>query len=504
MAAPAPALSGVAWIEHLLSIVVERRADELRVCAGQEPKMFAGGVARPLSIPRMSERDVRELLGDLLSVERQGQAAREGQSTFVYTSKASGHFQVVLAIEPDLHATFTKADPRAASPAASVSSPVAAVPPTAALSAVSPSGIAPPPVALEGQPPDRRHLASLLGRAASLRASDLHLADGEVPRIRVDGRLRPLDGEPLADVTALLGLEPGDRERLGRSGSVDAATGIEGVGRVRVHAYSASTGVAAAIRLLPLAAPPLSALGMPAPLDDLALLPHGLVILCGPSGSGKSTTLASLAQEALRRRSIVMVTLEDPIEYGLQATDSSIVRRRQIGRDVGTFASGLRDALREDPDILLVGEMRDPETISLALTAAETGHLVLASMHSRSAPSAIQRIFDGTAPERQQQIKAQLADSLRAVIAQRLLPRLHHEGRVPVCEVMRGTAAVASVIREGRTAQLGTIIQSGRRDGMVSLERCLADRVHAGDVSLDDARSAANDVSTLTLYMTDG
>jgi twitching motility protein PilT len=495
----------MAWIEHLLSIVVERRADELRVAAGQEPRMFAGGEARPLSIPRMSERDVRELLGNLLSVERQAEASREGQATFAYTSPTNGPFQVVLAVEPELRASFLKADPKSKAPVPVIPEDARANAPLPAPLRSTPASAVPPPVQLKPSGElERRPLSLLLTQASRLRASDLHLADGEGPRVRIDGRLRPLDGQEPADVTTLLDLEPGARERLERNGSVDVALDVEGVGRVRIHAYSAYNGVAAAIRLLPPAAPSLGALGMPVPLDDLALLPHGLVLLCGPAGSGKSTTLAALAQEALRRRSIVLVTLEDPIEYGLKATDSSLLRRRQVGRDVGTFASGLRDALREDPDVLLVGEMRDQETISLALTAAETGHLVLASMHSRSASSAIQRIFDSTAPERQQQIKSQLADSLRAVVAQRLLPRLGREGRVPVCEVIRGTAAVASVIREGRTAQLGTIAQSSRRDGMLSLERCLADNVRAGTVSLEEARAAANDVSTLMLYMSDG
>jgi twitching motility protein PilT len=483
----------MAWIDHLLSIVLERQADELRVAAGHEPRMFSQGQARRLSIPKMSERDVRELLGELLSMDRQAQASREGRATFDYASGKSGRFHVVVTVEPELGATFVKADANAKP----VPAPEAAAP-------VRP--VEGPPVAVaspNGPEPDRQALAALLTEAARFRASDLHLADGEAPRARVDGRLRLLEQRASTDVVTLLGLGLDDRARLERNGSVDIGTDVPGVGRVRVHVYAAFNGVAAAIRLLPPTAPSLAELGMPLPLDDLAMMPHGLVLLCGPAGSGKSTTLAALAQEALRRRSIVLVTLEDPIEYGLQATEGSLLRRRQVGRDVGTFASGLRDALREDPDVLLVGEMRDQETIALALTAAETGHLVLASMHSRSASSAIQRIFDSTAPERQQQIKTQLADSLRAVVLQRLVPRSGHEGRVPVCEILRGTAAVASTIREGRTAQLASIIQSGRREGMLSLERCLADRVRAGDISLEGARAAANDVSTLTLYMND-
>jgi twitching motility protein PilT len=213
--------------------------------------------------------------------------------------------------------------------------------------------------------------------------------------------------------------------------SSDRALHLEGVGRFRVHAYRAGDRPAAAIRVLPRSVPRLEELHFPVPLHELVQVPHGLVLVCGPTGSGKSATLAALAAEALRLRGGVLVSLEDPIEYALaEEAGASLVRQRQIGRDVRDFASGLRDALREDPDILLIGEMRDTESISLALTAAETGHLVLASLHSRSAAATVERIVDSYAPERQQQVRVQLADALRAVVAQRLLPRARGGGRV--------------------------------------------------------------------------
>jgi twitching motility protein PilT len=240
---------------------------------------------------------------------------------------------------------------------------------------------------------------------------------------------------------------------------------------------------------------------MPMALDDLAELPHGLVLVCGATGSGKSTTLAALAQEALRRRSIVLTTLEDPIEYALSPPEKSLVRRRQVGRDVRDFATGLRDALREDPDVLLLGELRDKETIGLALTAAETGHLVLSSLHSRSAASAIERIVDSYPAEGQGQIRAQLADSLRAIVVQRLLPRARGEGRIPAIEVLRVNHAVGALIREGKTAQIASTLQAGKREGMMSLERCLADRVLAGEVRIEDARAVANELGSLAMYV---
>jgi twitching motility protein PilT len=196
-----------------------------------------------------------------------------------------------------------------------------------------------------------------------------------------------------------------------------------------------------------------------------------------------------------------LITLEDPIEYALAPSSRSILRRRWIGRDTPDYAHGLRDALREDPDVILIGEMRDPETIGLALTAAETGHLVLASIHSRGAASALERIVDAYAPERQRQVRVQLAEGMRAIVAQRLLPRARGAGRIPAVEVLRGTRAVASLVREGKTEQIATAIQSGKREGMVTLERCLADMVHAGDIRLEDARAVANDPDSLGTYL---
>jgi twitching motility protein PilT len=241
------------------------------------------------------------------------------------------------------------------------------------------------------------------------------------------------------------------------------------------------------------------------PLDDLLDLPNGLVLITGPTGAGKSTTLAALAQEVLRRRSAMLITLEDPIEYAFVPTSKgSLVRQRQVGREVASFPAGLRDALREDPDVLLVGEMRDPESIALALTAAETGHLVLTSLHSRSAAGAVERVVDAYPPERQRQIRVQLADALRAVVAQRLLPRAKGGGRVPALEVLRNTHGVANHIREGKTEQLASDIQTGRREGMIPLERCLADLVRGGQISPEQARAAANEPSTLNEYLRGG
>jgi twitching motility protein PilT len=322
--------------------------------------------------------------------------------------------------------------------------------------------------------------------------------------VRVDGGLRPLGSAPVERVASILDALPADRLAAASSGeSAFDATFDHEDRRVRIHVYRAAEGTAAAIRILPGLAPALAALHLPVDVGDLALAPSGLVIVCGPTGSGKSSTLAALAQEVVRRRAALLVTLEDPIEYRITpaASGGGIVRQRQIGRDVASFAAGLRDALREDPDAILVGEMRDPESVALALTAAETGHLVLASLHSRSASSAIERIVDASAGRRESEVRAQVAQSLRAVIAQRLVPRERGGGRAVAVEVLRANHNVAGLIREGKTAQLPSAIQSSRKEGMLLLEASLAELVRSGAVARESAAAVANEPAILAAHL---
>jgi twitching motility protein PilT len=500
----------MARVDSLLSILAQQGANELRLGTDREPKMLAFGAAKRLSIPTTPEDTLRELLGDILTREREQALRTHGRAEVAYEAAGIGVFHVKLSARPGgFDVVFLRETQRtppvtsapAASPAASAATaptPAVAFAPAAAMGQTAPAiAAAPSLLAALAPAPDLAPtpaLLQLLAAAFAVRASDLHLTDGQPPLVRVDGALQRLADEPV-DLTATVGAS------LLRGFSADVGVDAPGTGRARLHVFRTSEGMAAAVRLLPPFAPSLASLHLPVPLEDLIALPHGLVLVCGATGSGKSTTLAALAQEALRRRSIVLSTLEDPIEHGLVPSATSLVRRRQVGRDTRDFSSGLRDALREDPDVLLVGEMRDPDTIGLALTAAETGHLVLSSLHSGSAASAIERIVDAYPPGRQAQIRVQLADSLRAVVVQRLLPRARGGGRVVALEVLRVTHAVASMIREGKTAQIATAMQSGRREGMIALERCLADRVQAGEVRLDDARAASNDPASLSLYM---
>ncbi len=494
----------MARIDRILSLVADQGANELRMGTDREPKMLAYGTAKRLSIPMTDETTLRDLLGEILSPEREEALKTRGRVECHYDAAQFGQFSVSLTKRTDgFDVVFRQSGRAPAAPPPELPPPPPSFRPTSAAAPVAPASASMPVAAHTHMPtaePIRpaSSLMELVAHAAARRASDLHLADDEVPVARIDGRLLRLEHAPVT-VANLLPLGEVLEGELARTSSIDFGLEISDVGRIRVHVFRTETGRCASIRLLPRSAPTLAGLGLPVPIEDLVELPHGLVMVCGAAGSGKSTTLAALAQEALKRRSIMLVTLEDPIEYGLTARESSLVRRRQVGRDVPDFASGLRDALREDPDIILIGEMRDPETISLALTAAETGHLVLTSLHSRSAASAIERIVDAYPPERSHQIRSQLADSLRAVVSQRLLPRARGGGRIVALEVMRTNHAIGALIREGKTTQLSTAIQAGRKDGMLLLERCLADRVLAGEIRIEDARAAANDPAALAL-----
>jgi twitching motility protein PilT len=473
----------MAGVDSLLKMMVQHGADELRIGTDRPPKMLKYGAPVRLSIPATDDGMMQHLLEGILTPEREASLRKDGKLELHY----EGHAVTLQSRdEKAVDATFKKGGrPAAAAPpaAAPVAAPPAAVPPPTA---------APPPAPATPPPPAPRLVPSLavsetgvLERAVAMHASDIHLLEGAPATLRIDGKLRTLD-------------EPSDpllgewRDRLG-----DHAFELPGVGRFRLNLYRSGGKLAAAIRVLPRRVPSLEELHFPQPLEDLVHAPHGLVIVCGPTGSGKSATLAALAVEALRHHGGVLITLEDPVEYAIDAPDGSLVRQREIGRDVRDFTSGLRDALREDPDVLLIGEMRDAESIGLALTAAETGHLVLASLHSRSAPGSIERIVDSYPPERQQQIRVQLADSLRAVVAQRLLPRARGAGRIPAVEILRGNTSVASLIRDAKSAQLPNAIVSGRKEGMIPLERCLADLVRNGQITRESAVAAANDPATL-------
>jgi len=323
-------------------------------------------------------------------------------------------------------------------------------------------------------------------------ASDLLLSCGSPPRIRKDGQLELLDADAPALTPAeserLLKeiIEPDDWELLQKQRQVDFAFTWRDRARIRANAYFQRDSLAAAFRLLPLAIPGFELLGMPESVHRLLERRQGLILVTGPTGSGKSTSQAAMVDLLNKTRPYHIITFEDPIEY-IHKHQLSIVDQRQVGDDTPTFAEGLRSAFREDPDVILIGEMRDLDTISTALTIAETGHLVLATLHTNDAPQAINRIVDSFMGAQQQQIRVQLAGCLAGVIYQQLVPAVGG-GRVAAFEVLIANVAVRSMIKEGKIDQIRSVLQTGLREGSQTLERSLNQLLRAGVITERDAR----------------
>ncbi|MBE3590335.1 MAG: PilT/PilU family type 4a pilus ATPase [Firmicutes bacterium] len=334
-------------------------------------------------------------------------------------------------------------------------------------------------------------LEESIAQARALGASDLHITVESPPCVRVDGALRRLEMDPLppAAVEALVRtvMKPERGRELEARGSANFAFGSAGEGRYRAHVFRQRGALALAVRLIPPEPPALETLELPEIVAELAMRPHGLVLVAGPAGSGKSTTLAGMVDRINRMRSCHVVTLEDPVEY-LHRHRMSIVHQREIGDDAPSFAEGLAAALRQDPDVLLIAELRDPETIAAALAAAETGHLVLASVRARGAASAVERIVDAFPPHRQNRARLQLADTLQGVVAQALLPR-PEGGRTAVAEVLVGIPKVRDLIRAGKERQLSSLMQAGARFGMQTMAGALDRAVEEGRVRRADAEN---------------
>jgi twitching motility protein PilT len=327
------------------------------------------------------------------------------------------------------------------------------------------------------------------------KGSDLLLVAGAPPTVRIDGQLRPIGGqEPLSaeGVDALIrSMLGGDLSaKLDEEREIDFSFGWEWQARFRGNAFHQRGSLGLALRLIPRAIPTFEELGLPPVIEQLAAAPQGLVLVTGPTGSGKSTTLASVIRYIADRRACHILTLEDPIEYS-HSHGRAIVTQREIGTDSESFAKALRSALREDPDVLLVGEMRDTESIETALTISETGHLVFATLHTNDTSQAIDRIIDVFPAERQSQIRVQFAGALLGIVAQRLLPKVGG-GRVAAFELLLATTAVKNLIREGKTEQIRNTIATGQRAGMQTLEMSLRDLVAAGLVEHEAAIAASS------------
>ncbi|MEX0875178.1 MAG: PilT/PilU family type 4a pilus ATPase [Actinomycetota bacterium] len=323
-------------------------------------------------------------------------------------------------------------------------------------------------------------------------ASDLHMTEGLPPMVRLDGDLLPIQGYPVLEREILQRVIYGmlsqkQREKFEEDLELDLSYSLPGKARFRVNCYIQRGAVGAAFRLVPFVIRSIEDLGLPAVIESFAYIPRGLVVVTGPTGSGKSTTLAALVDVVNRERPVHIMTVEDPIEF-LHAHRQAIVNQREVGSDTHGFSQALRHVLRQDPDVILVGEMRDLETIQMAVTAAETGHLVFATLHTQDAAQTVDRMIDVFPPHQQQQIRVQLAGSLQGVVAQQLMRTAEGVGRNVATEVMMVTPAVRNLVREGKTHQLYSVMQAGGQFGMQTMDASLAELVRAGAVSYEQAK----------------
>ncbi len=366
-----------------------------------------------------------------------------------------------------------------------------AMPGAPAATVTDDQGWKPPELIGEGKPHtlEDQHIDELLHTVVDRNASDLHLCVGSTPIIREDGALKRLNFEEFTpNVLQRMLYDIISDENINKfetSLELDFSYQLPKRARFRVNIYRDRGAIAAAFRLIPQKIPTCRELNLPLLLEKLTEKPRGLILVTGPTGSGKSTSLAAMVNFINMNKGVHIITIEDPIEY-LHTHKSSIINQRELGGDTRSFGNALRASLREDPDVLLVGEMRDMETISLAITAAETGHLVFATLHTNNAAESIDRIIDVFPPGQQEQIRVQLSNNLQAIISQQLMPRASGKGRVPANEIMIASPAIRNLIREAKTHQIASMIQTSGNMGMITMDQCLRDLYFKGLVTLEE------------------
>lgn len=343
-------------------------------------------------------------------------------------------------------------------------------------------------------------LYSLLNQTLERKASDLHITAGVVPMLRVNGRLEPCSNKRISndEIEGMVKylLSDSQQKEFYEKGEIDLSFSKEGIGRFRANFYKQRDSHVMAFRVLATSISSMESLMLPPIIKELALKPRGLVLVTGATGSGKSTTLAAMIDYINANKNCHILTLEDPIEY-LHRHNCSLVNQREIGKDTMSFSNALRAALRQDPDVILVGEMRDIETVSIALTAAETGHLVLSTLHTVGAVKTLDRIIDVFPTHQQQQVRIQLSSVLEGILSQQLLPRVDKRGMVPAIETMIPTPGIRNLIRESKNHQIQTLIQTGMKFGMKTMEAALAELYTSGLISRDEAFCRCSDKELL-------
>jgi twitching motility protein PilT len=347
-------------------------------------------------------------------------------------------------------------------------------------------------------------IETILEEVVRRKASDLHMQVGLPPMLRVDGALMPITAIPDLDAKTIENLlfsllDEEQKAILIKDKEFDFSFAFGELGRFRVNLFHERGNLAAALRLLNNDIPTIEQLKLPSIIDKFSEFPRGLVLVTGPTGSGKSTTLAAMINKINQERAVHIITVEDPIEY-THRSNKSIIVQREVHYDTYSFSAALRSVLREDPDVVLIGEMRDLESIANAITIAETGHLVLATLHTNGAAQSVDRMIDVFPPHQQPQVRSQLSNILMAIVSQRLIPSVGG-GRIPAAEILVANPAVRNLIREGKTSQMEAIIQTGSEFGMQSMDKTLVGLIHSGDISYDEARNYAVDLKELDRLM---
>jgi len=463
----------LATLDRYLEVMSKQRGDGLVFKPGAIPELVVGGAAKPIASRAVTQEQIQALVAEVLGPDFLAKAAG-GQDAFAYRSP---YGTANIAIVRGPQGWLARITPGAEAPAAQAPA-VAAQPFAPARTAGGGGGGAP------------RHMDELFEHMLDLKASDLHLKSGKQPMIRVDGSMRALPDRPPLEPKALEALVDAiiperNRAELAERNDSDFAYELPGRARMRCNVFRDLAGVGAVFRQIPSKILTAKDLNLPRGILDFCALDKGLVVVTGPTGSGKSTTLAAMVDHINETREDHIITIEDPVEF-VHQDKRCLVNQREVGAHTEGFKAALRAALREDPDIVLVGEMRDLETVAIAIETAETGHLVFGTLHTNTAASTVDRIIDQFPTDRQAQIRTMLSESLKGVVAQTLLKR-KGGGRVAALEILQVTPAVANLIREGKTFQINSVMQTGRGLGMQTISDSMIELVKAGIVEPQEA-----------------